>query len=633
MRDYVRLFTLLLVAGCLTSLLPADARAQSEVVVQPGSLSGWTVAVSPPDSGASFDFVSGPGVPPQGSGSLGAEISNSGTRVVLMRSSAPYSGQTVSGLNALSITTYNDEAGGSSVADGWYVDLYIDSENNGIPDCRLHQAAPQPSGDTWATYDLLDGTWTGFNNIEGEPGCEGFSGTLSDFAAASPNALFLAFPDASEPVVRVSVGNADTDYVGYRGNLDSVTISHSDLENLVWDFEPLYRVGGTVSGLSSGSEVELALNGSQLLAVDSPGAFEFPDGFLMDSDYEVTVETQPDMPQQICTVTNGSGTLVDDDADDVQVDCTTLTFTVGGTVSGLAGDQVVLQNNGGDDQVLNADGSFTFAPQDDGSGYDVAVAIQPADPAQTCSVANGSGTLTGADVTDVEVTCTNDQFTVGGTVSGLEGDQVVLQNNGGDDQVVTADGGFTFTAQDDGTDYSISVLTQPEDPIQTCTVANGEGTLSGADVTDVQVDCANEPPAVELTAGSLDFGAVLDGETGAETVTLSNTGTGDLVISELAEPDMPFAVTGGSCTAVPVTLLPGESCEIAIEFTAASASGAFSDEVAIVSNAASSPDTITLSGSAQPPALPVPVLGWHGLLLLILLVAGLALRRGRLAAG
>ena len=36
-------------------------------------------------------------------------------------------------------------------------------------------------------------------------------------------------------------------------------------------------------------------------------------------------------------------------------------FTVGGTTSGLAGTGLTLQDNGGDDLALAADGPFTFA--------------------------------------------------------------------------------------------------------------------------------------------------------------------------------------------------------------------------------------------------------------------------------
>lgn len=78
-------------------------------------------------------------------------------------------------------------------------------------------------------------------------------------------------------------------------------------------------------------------------------------------------------------------------------------YSVGGTLSGLTGS-VTLQNNGGDDLVLGADGAFTFTtPVDAGNPYAVTVSAQPAD--QTCTVTNGSGTVTTADITDVQVAC------------------------------------------------------------------------------------------------------------------------------------------------------------------------------------------------------------------------------------
>ena len=52
-----------------------------------------------------------------------------------------------------------------------------------------------------------------------------------------------------------------------------------------------------------------------------------------------------------------------------------------------------------------------------------------------------------ANVTNVAVTCTtNPTYSVGGRVSGLSG-TVVLQDNGGDNLTVTANGSFTFATQ------------------------------------------------------------------------------------------------------------------------------------------------------------------------------------------
>ena len=81
------------------------------------------------------------------------------------------------------------------------------------------------------------------------------------------------------------------------------------------------------------------------------------------------------------------------------------TYTIGGTVSGLSGT-VVLQDNGGDDLSVSASGSFTFnTPVADGGGYQVTVKTSPS--GQTCTVSSGSGTVSGAAVTGVAVSCAN----------------------------------------------------------------------------------------------------------------------------------------------------------------------------------------------------------------------------------
>src|SRR6185503_14792136 len=84
-------------------------------------------------------------------------------------------------------------------------------------------------------------------------------------------------------------------------------------------------------------------------------------------------------------------------------------------------------------------------------------------------------------------------FTVGGTVSGVIG-TVVLQNNGGADLSVSANGNFTFaTSLQHGATYNVTVATPPG--LQTCTVANGSGTAN-ANVSNVAIACADVAPPV-----------------------------------------------------------------------------------------------------------------------------------------
>ena len=80
-------------------------------------------------------------------------------------------------------------------------------------------------------------------------------------------------------------------------------------------------------------------------------------------------------------------------------------YTIGGLIAGLNGS-VVLQNNGGNNLTVTANGSFTFAGTVvSGAGYNVAVLTQPA--GQMCAVTNGSGIVTNANITSPMVTCTN----------------------------------------------------------------------------------------------------------------------------------------------------------------------------------------------------------------------------------
>lgn len=96
------------------------------------------------------------------------------------------------------------------------------------------------------------------------------------------------------------------------------------------------------------------------------------------------------------------------------------------------------------------------------------------------------------------------KHSIGGTVTGLEG-RLVLQNNAGDDLQLSADGKFTFaTTLVEGSDYKVSIRTQPL--WQFCTVTKDTGKAS-ADVSDVTVACSAAAAKVETLAGTGSPGA------------------------------------------------------------------------------------------------------------------------------
>lgn len=193
------------------------------------------------------------------------------------------------------------------------------------------------------------------------------------------------------------------------------------------------------------------------------------------------------------------------------------TRTIGGAVSGLAGSGLVLQNNGGDNLAIAANGAFTFNTSiTAGNPYAVTVLSQPTGPAQSCVVGSGSGTASSSNVTAVTVTCTTNTFSVGVTVSGLTGGGLVL-SNGSDRVTVNANGAFTFdTAVADGARYSVLVAGAPSDPVQRCNVTDGFGTVTNANV-NVGVACVATFPtfAYSINQGDGTFSShAIDATTG-----------------------------------------------------------------------------------------------------------------------
>ena len=266
-----------------------------------------------------------------------------------------------------------------------------------------------------------------------------------------------------------------------------------------------YRVGGTVGGLA-GQGLVLQNNAGDDLAVNASGSFTFANTLATDAGYSVTVKSQPSDPSQICTVNAGSGKVGTADIANVAITCATSSFLVGGSVSGLQGAGLVLQNNAGDDIAVDADGKFRFdTAVASGAGYAITVKAQPASPTQTCSVSKASGKVVNAAIDDVSVVCATNAYPVGGSVSGLQGSGLVLTNNTEDLAVAASSGSFAFTQNvASGADYTVSVKTQPSTPSQTCTVNNGQGTIANAGVSNVGVSCTTDSFFVKGTLTGLD---------------------------------------------------------------------------------------------------------------------------------
>jgi hypothetical protein len=177
-------------------------------------------------------------------------------------------------------------------------------------------------------------------------------------------------------------------------------------------------------------------------------------------------------------------------------------YAIGGTVTGLQqGSVVVLQNNGGDDVTVSANGPFAFPTSlADGAAYSISVRSQPVGPAQTCTVSNGGGAVAGAAVNAVQVQCDLNNYNVTLSYSGLGGSGTLgleftatnpyttVGNIGISVPSSSPSGSLSLGTKPTATAYQISVLSEPTGPNETCTVVPSSGVVGTSDV-NIAVTC------------------------------------------------------------------------------------------------------------------------------------------------
>ncbi len=269
--------------------------------------------------------------------------------------------------------------------------------------------------------------------------------------------------------------------------------------------------------------------------------------------------------------------------------------TISLTVAESAGDRalLVIRDGGGvgpvSAMVTTADGTATVDdyapvastvsfPDGDETARVVRVPIVPdllheADETFTATLSDSSCATIGARA-EVQVTIIDDdpetRFSVGGTVTGLQGSGLVLRNVV--DDIPASNGSFAFPAGlVSGSDYAVTVRAQPVDPDQTCTVSNGNGVIADTDVTDVAVDCVTLPPEAHLDpAFGTDGKVTTPGLGGAETVAIQPdskivaAGPSSLArYNSDGTLDSSFAQTGSLRTGISAGFL-GDACDVAL---------------------------------------------------------------------
>jgi hypothetical protein len=187
-----------------------------------------------------------------------------------------------------------------------------------------------------------------------------------------------------------------------------------------------FTIGGNVTGLV-GTGLVLQDNKGDNYTVTANGAFTFKTQLPTGTAYAVTVFSQPTSPAQTCATAQGtdSGTATAN-VTGVVINCKAVTFSVGGTVVGLAGrtptpptsinlplndNSFVLQNNLGNSVIISQNGPFKFAtPEALNDQYQVSIFHGASTQSQGCTTWNYKGVVT-ANVTSIIVDCGHNDWT------------------------------------------------------------------------------------------------------------------------------------------------------------------------------------------------------------------------------
>lgn len=174
------------------------------------------------------------------------------------------------------------------------------------------------------------------------------------------------------------------------------------------------QLGGNVFGLLKNGLIIQNKGGPELAIPAGTTSFVFPERISSDDDFEVTIKAEPTSTK--CTVVNGKGKSGAYSVYSVEIRCITASYDLGGTISGLDSTGLVLINGSQRQEIPAGATSFTMTKYKDNDGktvesgqvpdgqpYGITIFKQPA--GRTCTVANGTGQMGAAPVTNVVVTC------------------------------------------------------------------------------------------------------------------------------------------------------------------------------------------------------------------------------------
>ena len=302
-----------------TTIYDFDVAAPTVVTITPANMENWTLTTVDDGDGtntATSTFVTGPGTPPLGSGSVQLAVGADGDDAAEARSNR-FDGQFLRDLSELRYSTFQQSGGSGGQAP--YILLRVDYDNNGTQDDLLFfepvyqtgafcPSNPQPAVTTgaWQTWDAFNGCWYSLNGIGGTgPGVN--VKPLSAILAVEPDARFAT--SVTSGALRFVAGFGAGAWDNFIGNLDNVTVSFpapaTGAPRTTYNFDPLPAI--SIADLMQAEGNAGTTNFNFVLTLSSPVGYPVTVQFST-SDGTATVADGDYTPANLVTATFAANT-------------------------------------------------------------------------------------------------------------------------------------------------------------------------------------------------------------------------------------------------------------------------------------------------------------------------------------
>jgi hypothetical protein len=258
--------------------------------------------------------------------------------------------------------------------------------------------------------------------------------------------------------------------------------------------------------------------------------------------------------------------------------------------------------------------SLTFSPTASGNRSAILNIANNTGSPQTVAL-SGNGASTSTSIT---LSPTSLDFGAAPVSSTTAAKSIVIGNSGGGNLVISSAAISGTNASDFAFSMAPLPLTVTSGGLSVITVTFTPAALGTRSATlTLQSNAASSPhtialtgsgqgvPVIGLSSSTLDFGSQnVNTTTAPTTLTISNTGNDNLVISSLSLIGFNATEFGFTSSTLPITVAPSKSTTIPLTFTP-TGNGLRSASLRIVDNANGSPHQVALSGTGTTPILTI----------------------------